>query len=127
MEDNITFEFKVLNLQILPQLREFKNVIKRVNLLVTARYFSVSDNTYHSANHIELIGLPDPDSQYSLIKDPNDPDFFVTFEQITEDNILEWLNITNPIMGDIKKKLTNELTNFVNSYEPQDIGLPWIK
>ena len=126
MENDITFEFKILNLQTLPELRGFTNVIKRVNLLITAKCFVAGDNTYHSANHIELIGLPDPDSQYSLIKDPNDPDYFIEYSQLTENDIIEWIEISNPIIGDIKTKLTTELNNFIDSYEPQDTTLPWV-
>lgn len=126
METNIIFEFKILNLQTIPELRGFKNVIKRVNLLVTASHFSPINNTNHSFNHIELIGLADPDNEYSIIKDVNDSDFFIPFEQITQDKIIEWLNITNPIIGDIKKELAAKLKNFVDMYEPQDTALPWL-
>jgi len=125
MENNITFEFKILNLQTLPELRGFTNVIKRVNLLVTANCFVANDNTHHSANHIELITLPDPDSQYSIVKDPNEPDYFIEYNQLTENDIIEWIKISNPIIGDIQTKLTNELDNIVNSFEPQDTSLPW--
>jgi len=125
MENDITFEFKILNLQTLPELRGFTNVIKRVNLLVTAKCFIPSNNTYHSANHIELITLPDPDSQYSIVRDPNSPDYFIEYSQLTENDIIEWIEISNPIIGDIKTKLTTELNNFIDSYEPQDTTLPW--
>lgn len=126
MENDIIFEFKILNLQIIPQLREFVDVVKKVNLLVIAKYYTAINNTTNSVNHIELIGLPDPDNEHTMIKDPNNPDYFIAYNQLTENEIIEWIKLSNPIIGHIKTLLTDKLINIVNSNELVDINLPWI-
>ena len=103
-----TFLFSPSTIQAIPSQDGLSDIIHSVSYRICASYGT------HRAYRKLTTTLPLPDA-----------DNFIDYRQITEVQLVEWLEQNEPTMADVKAELEQQLQDLANTPVTTSLPLPW--
>lgn len=103
-----SFSFPSYAIQVIESLDELKSVIHSVSY----RIFASGLNHQVSTKLTTSLPLPNADN-------------FIDYRQVTEAQLIEWLEQNEPTMAAVKAELEQQLQDLANTPATTSLPLPW--